>query len=109
MHSKLGPGLLESVYQTCTAHYLRKANQRVETELTLPVVYLETKLDPGYRVDMLVNACVIVEIKAVEKIIPIHLSQLLSYLRLSNLRVGLLINVNVQRLVTGIRRVVNKY
>lgn len=109
MHSKLGPGLLESVYQTCTAHYLRKSNQRVETELALPVIYLETKLDPGYRVDMVVNGCVIVEIKAVEKIIPIHIAQVLSYLRLSNMRVGLLINFNVQRLVTGIRRVVDRY
>jgi GxxExxY protein len=109
VHSKLGPGLLESVYQTCTAHYLRKAHQKVETELALPVFYLETRLDPGYRVDMVVNNSVIVEIKAVEKIIPIHLAQLLSYQRLSNMRVGLLINFNVQRLVTGVRRVVNKY
>jgi GxxExxY protein len=109
VHSKLGPGLLESVYQTCTAHYLRKSEQDVKTEVSLPVIYLGTKLDPGYRVDILVNNCVIVEIKAIEQIAPIHLAQLLSYLRLSNLRLGLLINFNVKRLVTGIRRVVNNY
>lgn len=109
MHSKLGPGLLESVYQTCTAHYLREAKQTVQTELTLPIVYRGVTLNPGLRIDLLVNECVIVEIKAIERVLPIHLAQLLSYLRLSNLRLDLLINFNVPRLVSGVKRIVNKF
>ncbi len=109
VHRKLGPGLLESVYQTCTAHYLREANQRVLTELTLPVIYRDVKLDPGFRVDLVVNDCVIVELKSVEQVLPIHRAQLLSYLRLSGFRLGLLINFNVPRLVMGIKRIVNRY
>ena len=109
VHRKLGPGLLESVYQTCTAHYLREANQKVLTELALPVIYREVKLDPGFRVDLLVNDCVIVELKSVEQVLPLHHAQVLSYLRLSGLRLGLLINFNVPRLVVGIKRIVNNF
>src|SRR5262245_7346624 len=81
VHSKLGPGLLESVYQTCTTHYLREAKQNVLTELGLPVVYRGVTLQSGFRIDMLVNRSVIVEVKAIENILPIHQAQLLSYLR----------------------------
>jgi GxxExxY protein len=109
VHRTLGPGLLESVYQTCTAYYLREANQKVLTEVALPVHYREVKLDPGFRVDLLVNDCVIVELKSLEHVLPIHRAQLLSYLRLSGLRLGLLINFNVPRLVMGVKRIVNDY
>lgn len=109
VHRKLGPGLLESVYQTCTAHYLREANQKVLTELALPILYRNVKLNPGFRVDLLVNDCVIVEVKSLEQVLPIHHAQLLSYLRLSGLRLGLLINFNVPRLVSGVKRIVNDY
>lgn len=109
VHRKLGPGLLESVYQTCTAHYLKEAGQKVLTELALPIVYREVTLDPGFRVDLLVNDCVIVELKSVEQVLPIHHAQVLSYLRLSDLRLGLLINFNVPRLVAGVKRIVNNF
>ena len=79
------------------------------TELTLPVIYRDVKLDPGFRVDLVVNDCVIVELKSVEQVLPIHRAQLLSYLRLSGFRLGLLINFNVPRLVMGIKRIVNRY
>jgi len=81
----------------------------VLTELTLPVIYRDVKLDPGFRVDLVVNDCVIVELKSVEQVLPIHRAQLLSYLRLSGFRLGLLINFNVPRLVMGIKRIVNRY
>jgi GxxExxY protein len=109
VHSKLGPGLLESVYQTCTAHYLREANQKVLTEVTLPVVYRDVVLQPGFRIDMLVNDCVIAELKSVEQLLPIHYAQLLSYFRLSGMRLGLLINFNVPRLIMGVKRIVNNF
>lgn len=79
------------------------------TEIALPVIYRDVKLDPGFRVDLVVNDCVIVELKSVEQTLPIHRAQLLSYLRLSGLRLGLLINFNVPRLVMGLKRIVNGY
>ena len=109
VHSKLGPGLLESVYRTCLAHELRKAGLHVVAEQIVPVFYEELQLDDGYRLDLLVNDAIIVEIKAVEKLLPVHHAQLLSYLRLTDKRLGLLINFNVPRLVLGLKRVVNRF
>ena len=107
VHSVLGPGLLESAYQVCLEQELRKRGLRVEAQLGLPVVYEGEKLDLGYRIDLLVENLVIVEIKCVEAIHPVHEAQLLSYLRLSGKSVGLLINLYVARLRDGIKRMVD--
>jgi len=107
VHSVLGPGLLESAYQVCLEQELRKRGLRVEAQLGLPVVYEGEKLDLGYRIDLLVENLVIVEIKCVEAIHPVHEAQLLSYLRLSGKSVGLLINFYVARLRDGIKRMVD--
>jgi GxxExxY protein len=110
VHSKLGPGLLESVYRTCLAYELRKAGLHVTAEQLVPVFYDgELQLDNGYRLDLLVAHEIIVEVKAVEKLLPVHLAQLLSYLRLADKRLGLLLNFNSTRLVHGLRRVVNNF
>jgi len=110
VHSKLGPGLLESVYRVCLVHELRKDGLRVVAEQLVAVIYDgELQIDHGYRLDLLVEDELIVEIKAVEKILPVHLAQLLSYLRLTDRRLGLLLNFNAPRLVQGLRRVVNKF
>ena len=107
VHSLLGPGLLESAYQACLAHELRKRSLYVATQVGLPVVYEGEKLDLGYRIDLLVENLVIVEIKCVDAIHPVHEAQLLSYLRLSGKNVGLLINFHVARLRDGIKRMVD--
>ena len=107
VHSTLGPGLLESAYHACLVHELHKRGLHVESQVSLPVNYDGVKLDVGYRIDLLVENCVIVEIKAVEKILPIHEAQLLCYLRLSGCRLGLLINFNVIQLKDGIKRMAN--
>jgi GxxExxY protein len=107
VHSVLGPGLLESAYQVCLEQELRKRGLIVEAQLGLPVVYEGEKLDLGYRIDLLVENLVIVEIKCVEAIHPVHEAQLLSYLRLSGKNVGLLINFYVPRLKDGIKRMVD--
>ncbi len=107
VHSVLGPGLLESAYQACLAHELRKRGFRVATQVGLPVVYEGEKLELGYRIDLLVENLVIVEVKCVEAIHPVHEAQLLSYLRLSGKNVGLLINFHVARLKDGIKRMVD--
>lgn len=107
VHSRLGPGLLESAYQGCLAHELRRCGFRVETQVGLPIVYEGEKLELGYRIDLLVEDQVVVEIKCAEAIHPIHRAQLLSYLRLSGKRVGLLINFHVVRLKDGIQRLVD--
>lgn len=107
VHSALGPGLLESAYAACLAHELRQRGLKVMCEVPLPVVYDGIKLDAGYRLDMLVEDAVIVELKAVEALAPIHQAQLLSYLKLSGKRVGLLINFHVLHLKDGIKRLVN--
>jgi GxxExxY protein len=108
VHSRLGPGLLESVYRTCLTHELRKAGQSVVAEQTVPIVYDGVELD-GYRLDMLVNDSVIVEVKTVERLLPVHLAQLLSYLRLLDKRLGLLINFKVPQVMQGVKRVVNDF
>lgn len=107
VHSILGPGLLESAYQACLARELRKRGFHVDIQVGLPVVYEGEKLDLGYRIDLLVENQVIVEIKCVEAIHPVHEAQLLSYLRLSKRNVGLLINFHVASLKDGIKRMVD--
>ena len=107
VHTALGPGLLESVYVACLAHELRERGRNVLVQTPLPVVYRDTRLEVGYRLDLLVEHAVPVEVKAVAKLLPIHEAQLLSYLRLGGHRVGLLINFHVPRLKDGIRRLMN--
>jgi GxxExxY protein len=108
VHSKLGPGLLESVYRICLIYELRKSGLHVLAEQLVPVVYDgELQIEHGYRLDLLVEDEIIVEIKVVETILPVHVAQLLSYLRLADKRLGLLLNFNAPRLVQGLRRVVN--
>src|SRR5215467_5035121 len=106
VHSALGPGLLESAYEACLAHELRKAGLKVEIQVGLPVVYDGIRLDLGYRIDMLVNDLVIVELKSVEEISRVHVAQVLSYMKLSKKQLGLIINFNVLRLKDGIKRLV---
>jgi GxxExxY protein len=106
VHSALGPGLLESTYEACLAHELRTAGLKVETQLALPVVYDSVKLDIGYRIDMMVNDLVIVELKSVEEISRVHVAQVISYLKLSKKKLGLIINFNVLHLKDGIKRLV---
>ena len=108
VHSALGPGLLESAYQGCLVHELRKRGLEVRSREILPVVYDGVTIDVGYRIDLEVAGSVIVELKAVEKLLPLHQAQLLSYLKLSGMRVGLLINFNVLHLRDGITRLVNR-
>jgi GxxExxY protein len=107
VHTALGPGLLESTYQACLTHEFMTSGLHFESQVPLPVVYRNIRLDIGYRLDFVVEDVVIVEIKAVEKILPVHLAQSLSYLKLKPCPVGLLINFNVVHLRSGIRRVVN--
>jgi GxxExxY protein len=109
VHSRLGPGLLERVYKVCLCHELGRQGVSYVSEKLLPVEYDGLTIDLGYRVDLLVADAVIVEIKAVETILPVHESQLLAYLRLSLKRVGLLINFNVAELKDGLRRRVSGY
>jgi len=109
VHRALGPGLLESAYEACLTFELAQRGLKVEQQKPLPVVYREVKLDCGYRLDLLVEEVVIVEVKAVDRLMPIHQAQLLSYLKLSGCKVGLLINFNVKVLKDGIRRLVNDF
>ena len=107
VHTELGPGLLESAYEACLAYELTKRGLKAVSQLALPVKYDGIELDAGYRIDLLVEDRVIVELKAVEKTTPLHEAQLLSYLKLSNKKIGLLINFNVVRLKDGIKRMAN--
>ncbi|MBN2563387.1 MAG: GxxExxY protein [Phycisphaerae bacterium] len=107
VHRALGPGLLESAYEACLAYELAERGVAIERQKGLPAKYRGVKVDCGYRIDLLVEGLVVVELKAVEKLDPIHEAQLLSYLRLSGCPVGLLINFNVKMLKKGIRRMVN--
>ena len=107
VHRALGPGLIESAYEVCLAHEMNKQGLGVQTQVALPVVYDNIKVDAGYRLDLLVEQRIIIELKAVERLIPIHEAQLLSYLKLSKLPLGLLINFNVKLLRDGIRRLAN--
>ncbi|KMP11079.1 GxxExxY protein [Candidatus Nitromaritima sp. SCGC AAA799-A02] len=107
VHSALGPGLLESAYEACLKYELEKQGLQVQSRQALPVAYDGIGIDVGFRVDLMVENAVIVELKAIEKIAPIHEAQLLSYLKLSGKRLGLLINFNVLRLKDGIKRMAN--
>ena len=107
IHQHLGPGLLESTYQACLCHELELPGLTVEYEKPLPLEYKGVRLDCGYRLDLLVGGAVIVEVKSVEALAPIHEAQLLTYLKLSGVKVGLLINFNVVVLKNGIRRLVH--
>lgn len=108
VHRELGAGLLESVYQTCLAQELRDRGRGVECELSLPIRYRGRSIEAGFRLDMLVDGEVVVENKAVQAILPVHYSQLLTYLRLSGHRLGFLINWNVPLLKDGVTRLVNR-
>jgi GxxExxY protein len=107
VHSELGPGLLESVYESCLAYELASRKLRVQRQVPVAVRYRDQVLDVGYRIDLLVDAQLIVEIKAVERIAPIHVAQVLTYLKLANRRLGLVLNFNMPHLRDGIRRLVN--
>jgi GxxExxY protein len=107
VHSTLGPGLLESAYEACLKYELGKRGFQIESQKKLPLVYDGIEIDAGFRVDLMVENKVIVELKAVDKIAPVHEAQLLSYLKITGKSLGLLINFNVCRLKDGIRRMVN--
>ena len=105
VHRELGPGLLESTYQQCLAYELSKAKIKFELEKEIPVKYKDVKLDCGYRIDLLVDNKLILELKCVERLQPIHEAQILTYMKLSNIKIGLLVNFNVM-LKNGIKRFV---
>jgi GxxExxY protein len=107
VHSQLGPGLLESAYEACLAHELRKQGVAVSQQVGLPVIYDGERIELGYRIDLMVEDLIVVEIKCVEAIHPVHQAQLLSYIRLSRRNVGLLINFHVAHLRDGIKRMVD--
>ncbi len=107
VHNQLGPGLLESAYEECLSYELRKIGLKTETQIPTPLVYKDIKLDCGYRIDILVDDTVIVELKSVDTILPVHEAQILTYLKLAHKEVGLLINFNVKHLKEGIKRFVN--
>jgi GxxExxY protein len=109
VHRALGPGLLESVYETCLAHELGKAQLDYSRQLALPVVYDGLVIDAGYRIDLLVGGRVVVEVKSIEKIADVHRAQLLSYLKLGGFRLGYLLNFNVALLKSGIVRLLNGF
>ena len=107
LHKNLGPGLLESVYENALAHDLREKGLQVDQQYPMPFQYKEIKMSVGYRIDLLVAHKVIIEIKSVESLAPVHFAQVLTYLKLSDLRLGLLVNFNNKILKTGIHRIVN--
>jgi GxxExxY protein len=107
IHKSLGPGLLESTYKECLAYKLSSMGFYVEKEKPMPLIYESVKLDCGYRMDFLINQKLVIEIKSVEALNDIHLAQTLTYMKLGNYKLGLLINFNVMRLKDGIRRVIN--
>jgi len=109
VHKALGPGLLESAYEACLYYELQEAGLKVERQKSLPVVYKEVKLEAGYRIDLLVEDCVVVELKAVEALNDVHTAQVLTYLKLSGSKLGLLMNFNVTKLVNGIKRLKNGF
>ena len=109
VHSVMGPGLLESAYEACLRYELEKRELRVRTQVLLPVRYDDLVLDAGYRIDLLVEELVVVELKAVQGILPVHKGQLLSYLRLGRFKLGYLLNFHVARMRDGIVRMVNGF
>ena len=109
VHTAIGAGCLESTYDACLRYQFTKDGIAFEHQTRLPVVYDGIQVDAGYRIDFLVEHCVIVELKAVEKLLPLHLAQVLTYLKLSKLRLGFLLNFNVEHMKHGVKRVVNGY
>lgn len=107
VHRELGPGLLESAYQISLAHVLRRRYVDVREEVILPVVFQGQQLDANYRIDMIIGEMILIENKSVQQINPVHVAQVITYLKLSGLRLGFLINWNVARIKDGIRRVIN--
>ena len=107
VHSALGPGLLESAYKACLYYKLVQAGLAVELEKPMPLVYEEVKLDCGYRIDLLVENRIVLELKSVEALNDVHMAQVLTYMKLGNYKLGLLINFNVAKLKDGVKRVVN--
>lgn len=107
VHKQLGPGLLESAYQECLLYEIQLAGLKVQKEKPMPVIYKEVKLDHGYRIDLLVEEKVVIEIKTVEEFNDVHLAQVLTYLRLGNYKLGLLLNFQTTVLKNGIKRVIN--
>jgi GxxExxY protein len=108
VHRELGPGLLESTYQACLAYELRDRGIEVRCEVELPVKYRGLEIEAGYRIDMLVADCIVIENKSVQALVPIHEAQLLTYMKLSGCRLGFLVNWNVPLIKDGIKRIVNK-
>ena len=106
VHSCLGPGLLESVYESCLAKELHKRSIKFQTQIPMPVIYDGEKIDCGFRLDMLLEEKIIIEIKAVEEVLPVHKAQILTYLKITNLHLGFLVNFNVPLIKYGIQRVV---
>lgn len=107
IYKKLGPGLLESVYEGIFAYELRQKELLVETQVTIPVLWDNIKFDQGYRADIIVNKKVLIELKSIEKLMPVHAKQVRTYLRLTDLKLGMLINFNENQLTDGFKRVVN--
>ena len=107
VHSVLGPGLLESAYEACLAYELTKRGLQIKRQVQLPIRYEQFELDAGYRLDLLVNDKVVVEVKAVGKLMPIHMAQLLSYLKLGSFKLGYILNLNISHMKDGIKRLVN--
>ena len=109
LHREMGPGLLESTYEACLAALLARRGLRTERQAALPVLFLGERLDCAYRLDLLVEGMVVVELKTVAKLEPVHFAQMMTYLKLSGCEVGLIINFNVTRLIDGLRRVVRAH
>lgn len=109
IHTDLGPGLLESLYEEILAYRLKERNLQVRRQVPIPVFYEKVKMDVGFRADMIVNDTVILEIKSIETLLPVHFKQLLTYLKITDKRIGLLINFNEALLKNGIKRIANKY
>lgn len=107
VHRHLGPGLLESAYQQCLVFELEQQGLKVATEVILPLTYKGLNLEHGYRIDLLVEAQLVVELKAVDNLLPINVAQILSYLKMGNYKLGLLINFNVPQLKQGVKRIIN--
>jgi GxxExxY protein len=109
VHRALGPGLLESTYQKCLLYELSSRGLKVTSEVSIPVVYKGVELDCGYRIDILVEDVIVLELKSVEKLLPVHSAQIITYLKLANKRLGFLLNFNVSLMKNGLNRFVNNY
>ena len=105
VHQQLGPGLLESSYESCLMYELRQAGLKAKSQVLLPINYKGLKIDAGYRLDILLPGQLIVELKAVDRLAPIHAAQVITYLKLSKIKTGLIINFNVRKLIDGVKRV----